>query len=258
MNGNRAALSELVAIAAAAPSEVDVAIAVPATLIVPAVALVPGFAIGGEDVHPADHGAHTGCISAAMLKDAGATFSIVGHSERRTDCRETDGEICRKAHALRRHGLSAILCIGEALAERDAGRAVEVVLNHLTGSLPPDAGSDWISIAYEPVWAIGTGRTPTIAQVEDMHGAIRLKLQELLGAEAGSMRLLYGGSVTQDNAAQLMRADNVDGALVGGASLSAAKFVPIMAAARPTQTSEHASHLLTTRGASHLARGVQL
>ena len=232
MNGDRAALAELVAIAAAgATSTAEVAVAVPATLIAPAVALVPGFAIGAEDVHPADKGAHTGCLSAAMLKEAGASFSIVGHSERRADCHETDAEVKAKAEALHRHGMRAILCVGETLAERDADRAEAVVTAQIAGSLPEGAAADWLAIAYEPVWAIGTGRTPTVADVAAMHGAIRAKLRALIGDEADAMRILYGGSVTAENAADLLHAGDVDGALVGGASLTAAKFVPIIAAA---------------------------
>ena len=232
MNGDRAALAELVAIAAAgATSAAEVAVAVPATLIAPAVALVPGFAIGAEDVHPADKGAHTGCLSAAMLKEAGASFSIVGHSERRADCHETDAEVKAKAEALHRHGMRAILCVGETLAERDADRAEAVVTAQIAGSLPEGAAADWLAIAYEPVWAIGTGRTPTVADVAAMHGAIRAKLRALIGDEADAMRILYGGSVTAENAADLLHAGDVDGALVGGASLTAAKFVPIIAAA---------------------------
>ena len=232
MNGDRAALAELVAIAAAgATSTAEVAVAVPATLIAPAVALVPGFAIGAEDVHPADKGAHTGCLSAAMLKEAGASFSIVGHSERRADCHETDAEVKAKAEALHRHGMRAILCVGETLAERDAGRAEAVVTAQIAGSLPEGAAAEWLAIAYEPVWAIGTGRTPTVADVAAMHGAIRAKLRALIGDEADAMRILYGGSVTAENAADLLHAGDVDGALVGGASLTAAKFVPIIAAA---------------------------
>ena len=232
MNGDLAALAELesIAAAAAAHADVDVAIAVPATLIAPAAARAPGLLIGAEDVHPADKGAHTGCVSTPMIKEAGARFSIVGHSERRADNGETDSDVKAKAEALRRHGLSAILCVGETLAERDAGRAVEVVTGQLAGSLPEGAAAAWLSIAYEPVWAIGTGRTPTVGDVAAMHGAIRVKLGELIGDEAGAMRLLYGGSVTADNAGELLGAGDVDGALVGGASLTAAKFVPIIAA----------------------------
>ncbi|MDB5710071.1 MAG: triose-phosphate isomerase [Sphingomonas bacterium] len=233
MNGDLAALAELDGIAAAAAAHpgVDVAIAVPATLIAPAAARAPTLAIGAEDVHSADKGAHTGCISAPMIGEAGARFSIVGHSERRADNGETDADVKAKAEALRRHGLSAILCVGETLAERDAGRAIEVVTAQLTGSLPEGAAASWLSIAYEPVWAIGTGRTPTVVDVADMHGAIRAKLRELIGDDAEAMRLLYGGSVTADNAGELLEAGDVDGALVGGASLTAAKFVPIIAAA---------------------------
>lgn len=232
MNGDLAALAELDGIAAAAAAHpgIDVAIAVPATLIAPAAARAPGLAIGAEDVHAADRGAHTGCISASMIKEAGASFSIVGHSERRADNGETDADVKAKAEALRRHGLSAILCVGETLAERDAGKAVAVVTTQLAGSLPEGTAAAWLSIAYEPVWAIGTGRTPTVDDVAAMHGAIRAKLRDLIGDDAAAMRLLYGGSVTADNAAQLLNAGNVDGALVGGASLTAAKFVPIIEA----------------------------
>ena len=232
MNGGLAALAELdgIAAAAAASPGVDVAIAVPATLIAPAAARVPGLSIGAQDVHPADKGAHTGCISVALIAEAGARFSIVGHSERRADCHETDAQVKAKAEALRRGGLSAILCVGETLAERDAGQAEAVVTGQLAASLPEGATADWLSIAYEPVWAIGTGRTPTVGDVAAMHGAIRARLRALIGVEADAVRILYGGSVTGDNAAELLGAGDVDGALVGGASLTAAKFVPIVEA----------------------------
>ena len=231
MNGTRAGLAELDAIAAVADDGVDVAIAVPATLIAPAVARVPSLAIGAEDVHAADAGAHTGCVSAAMAKDAGARFSIVGHSERRAGQCETDADVKGKAEACRRHGLSAILCVGEALDEREAGNAERVVTAQIAGSLPDGAAGDWLSIAYEPIWAIGTGRTATAADVSAMHGAIRAKLRAMIGAEAEELRILYGGSVTADNAADLLQAADVDGALVGGASLTAVKFIPIVKAA---------------------------
>ena len=233
MNGDRAALAELDGIAAAAIAApgVDVAVAVPATLIAPAHARVPGLAIGAEDVHAMDKGAHTGCVSAAMVREAGASFTIVGHSERRADCGETDADVKAKAEAARRNGLAAILCVGETLAQRDAGDAEAVATAQLAASLPDGAAADWLSIAYEPVWAIGTGRTPTVADVAAMHGAIRGKLRAMIGAEADAMRLLYGGSVTPDNARELLGAGDVDGALVGGASLTAAKFLPIIAAA---------------------------
>ncbi|MGY4396337.1 triosephosphate isomerase [Sphingomonas sp. UYAg733] len=232
MNGDLAALAELDGIAAAAAANpgVDVAIAVPATLIAAASARGPDLAIGAQDVHAADKGAHTGCISAAMIREAGARFSIVGHSERRADQHESDAEVKAKAEALHRFGLNAILCVGETLEQRDAGQAKAVVTGQLAGSLPDAAGAAWLSIAYEPVWAIGTGRTPTVADVAAMHGAIRTKLRALIGEEADAVRLLYGGSVTGENAMDLLGSGDVDGALVGGASLTAAKFVPIIEA----------------------------
>jgi triosephosphate isomerase len=233
MNGSRAALSELSAIADAAAGHagVDVAVAVPATLIAPAAEVVPSLTIGAEDVHAADQGAHTGCVSAAMVKEAGARFSIVGHSERRADRGERDADVKAKAEALHRHGLHAIVCVGETLDEREAGRAEAVVTAQVAGSLPQGASGEWCAIAYEPVWAIGTGRTPTADDVAAMHGAIRAKLRALIGEEADRVRILYGGSVTPDNARELLHVADVDGALVGGASLTAAKFVPIIAAA---------------------------
>ncbi len=233
MNGDRAALVEVEEIAlAAGHADVDVALALPATLIAAAAERVPGFAIGAEDVHTADKGAHTGCVSAAMVREAGASFTLVGHSERRADSHETNAEVKAKAEAARRHGLAVILCVGETLAERYAGDAEAVVAGQLTASLPDGAAGGWLSIAYEPVWAIGTGRTPTTADVAAMHGTLRATLRGLIGEEADKVRLLYGGSVTGDNAADLLGAGDVDGALVGGASLTAAKFVPILDAAR--------------------------
>ncbi|THD35156.1 MAG: triose-phosphate isomerase [Sphingomonas sp.] len=238
MNGDLAALTELdgIAAAAAANPDVDVAVAVPATLIAPAHARVPGLSIGAEDIHAADKGAHTGCVSAAMVKEAGASFTLVGHSERRADQHETDADVKGKAAAARRNGIAAILCVGETLGERDVGDAEAVVTAQIAGSLPDGAAADWLSIAYEPVWAIGTGRTPTVADIAAMHGAIRTKLRSIIGAEADAMRLLYGGSVTPDNAQELLGASDVDGALVGGASLTAAKFLPIIAAAAKIQS----------------------
>lgn len=231
MNGSLAALAELDAINDAADGGVDVAIAVPATLIHPAAGRAR-FPIGAEDVHGADSGAHTGCVSAPMVKEAGASFSIVGHSERRQGQHESDADVMAKAEALHRHGLTAILCVGETLEQREAGKAEAVVTAQLRASLPDGASGDWLSIAYEPIWAIGTGKVATVADVEAMHAAIRAALAEALGVDqADSIRLLYGGSVTAENAAGLLHAANVDGALVGGASLTAAKFVPIIKAA---------------------------
>lgn len=234
MHGLVAALPEVeaIAIAAAANPGVDVTLCLPATLIAPAVTVAADMPIGGQDCHAADQGAHTGCISAAMLAEAGAALTIVGHSERRADQGESDADVKGKAEAAKRHGLNAILCVGETLDQRDAGRAEAVVTAQLAGSMPEGAAADWLAIAYEPVWAIGTGRTPTEDDVVAMHGAIRAKLAELLGAEtAAAMRVLYGGSVNGANAAALLGCADVDGALVGGASLTAEKFVPIIEAA---------------------------
>jgi triosephosphate isomerase len=233
MNGSLAALAELDAIAAAASDVpgVEVAVAVPATLIASAAQRVPGLAIGAQDVHHGDCGAHTGCVSATMVREVGARFSIVGHSERRADQAETDAHVRGKAEAARAAGLDVILCVGETLEERDAGRAEAVVTAQLAGSLPDGATGDRLAVAYEPIWAIGTGRTPTVADVAAMHGALRAKLRALLGEEAEAIRLLYGGSVNDANATELLGAGDVDGALVGGASLTAAKFVPIIEAA---------------------------
>lgn len=232
MNGNLAALAEIEAIAAAASANagVDVAIGVPATLIMPAAARVPGFAIGGQDCHWNESGAHTGCLSVAMLKEAGASFVIVGHSERRTDNHETSAEIAKKAQAATRGGLMAIICVGETEAERDAGAAVSVVTGQLAESVPAGSKALNTAIAYEPVWAIGTGRTPSADDVAEMHAAIRAQLVSQLGSEGAGVRILYGGSVKASNAQELLHVPDVDGALVGGASLKAADFVPIIEA----------------------------
>jgi len=232
MNGSLAALEELVAIGdtAARHVAVDVVVAVPFTLIAPAATLVPTLAIGAEDVHEADAGAHTGCVSAAMVREAGARFTIAGHSERRADQNETSYDAWGKAAAAHRQGLDVILCCGETEAERDAGRAERVVQAQIEKSVPDDATGDWFTLAYEPRWAIGTGRTPTLEEISSMHAIARSKLRMMIGAEADRVRILYGGSVTGTNAAAILSADDVDGALVGGASLTAAKFVPIIEA----------------------------
>ena len=233
MNGSRAALAELDAIAKAAEAapNVDVAVAVPFTLIAPAVDHAPGLAIGAEDVHENDSGAHTGCVSAGMVKEAGASFTIVGHSERRADQGETSQDAWAKAAAAHRHGLNVILCCGETEAERNAGRAERVVQAQIEKSVPDNADGSWFTLAYEPRWAIGTGRTPTVDEIASIHAIARAKLRMLIGDAADGVRILYGGSVTGENAATLLAVENVDGALVGGASLTAAKFVPIIEAA---------------------------
>ena len=232
MNGSLAGLAELDAIAAAASGDVDVAICPPATLISAAVSRQPSLPVGAQDCHWNASGAHTGCVSVPMLVEAGAKLVIVGHSERRTDNHETDAEVKAKASAAIAGGLVAIVCVGETEVERDAGRAIEIVTGQLRGSVPELGTGETLVVAYEPVWAIGTGRTPTVADVADMHAAIRNCLCQLLGSEGGNVRILYGGSVKPSNASELLHVPDVDGALVGGASLSAADFVPIINAAK--------------------------
>ncbi|WP_375421768.1 triose-phosphate isomerase [uncultured Sphingomonas sp.] len=230
MNGDRASLAELDAIAAAAGAapQVDVGVAVPFTLIAAAAERVPTLAIGAEDVHEADSGAHTGCVSAAMVREAGARFAIVGHSERRADQHETSHDAWAKAAAAHRAGLLVILCCGETEAERNADRAERIVQAQIEKSVPDDADGSWLTLAYEPRWAIGTGRTPTPDDIAAIHAIARAKLRMLIGDRADGIRILYGGSVTGANAASILALENVDGALVGGASLTAAKFVPII------------------------------
>ncbi len=221
MNGSMAALAEIDAIAAAAlPLAVDVAICPPFTLI--AAAGGRGAPVGGQDCHAKASGAYTGCVSADMLVEAGASYCIVGHSERRTDNGETDADVRAKAEAVIAAGMTAIVCVGETLVERDAGDAIAVVKRQLAGSLPGIL--DKTVVAYEPVWAIGTGRTPSAEDVAEIHGEIRAIVGD-------GVRILYGGSVKASNAAELLHVANVDGALVGGASLTAADFVPIIEAA---------------------------
>ena len=233
MNGTSNDLQEISAIAALATqyASVDIAICLPATLIARAASLVPGFAIGGQDCHQQASGAHTGCISAPMLVDAGASLTIIGHSERRADQYETDANICAKAMAAHDAGLKAIVCVGETLTQRDAGKAIEIVLGQLESSLPDEAGGDWLSVAYEPVWAIGTGRIPDESDVAEMHFAIRKHMISRFGSNGEAIRILYGGSMNGENASMLLAISNVDGGLIGGASLGAVKFEPIIDAA---------------------------
>jgi triosephosphate isomerase len=232
MHGLSADLAEIEAIAEASRNfpQVDVALCVPAILIERAARAVPGFPIGGQDVHYADQGAHTGCVSAAMLADAGASLTIVGHSERREAQRESNEEVKAKARAALSCGLRLILCVGESLDMREAGKAVETVIGQLRGSVPDEAG-ETMAIAYEPIWAIGTGKIPTTAEIAEMHAAIRDFLRERFGEAGTRMRILYGGSVKAANAAEIFAVEDVDGALVGGASLKAEDFMPIVAAA---------------------------
>jgi triosephosphate isomerase len=235
MHGTAADLAEVAAVAVRASElvgEVEVALCLPATLIHRATQAVPSFAIGAQDIHMADRGAHTGDICAAMLHDAGATLTIVGHSERRDAHREDDACVRAKAEAGLRSGLRVILCVGESDAEREAGRAVAVVTEQLRASLPREgATADTFAVAYEPIWAIGTGKVPSLEDIAEMHSALRRTLSEQLGEEGGSVRILYGGSVKASNAAEIFGVPDVDGALVGGASLKASDFLPIVEAA---------------------------
>lgn len=237
MNGTGSDLEEIAAIAEGARnlSDVDCALCLPATLIERAARAVPGFAIGGEDVHSAPSGAHTGCISAAMLVDAGAVLTIVGHSERREGQCETDSDVKAKAEAALSAGLQLILCVGESDAVRESGRAIEVVSAQLDASLPPSIDRPGeFAVAYEPIWAIGTGKIPTMGDIAEMHAALRSRLVAAYGEGGCSVRILYGGSVKASNAPDIFAVDDVDGALVGGASLSAEDFLPIVEAAART------------------------
>jgi len=233
MNGSLAGLAELAPIAEAARAAggVDVAICPPFTLIPSAAARSGGLAIGGQDCHWAESGAHTSGVSAAMLKEAGAKSVIVGHSECRAEHGEGDGVVRGKAVAALAQGLQAIVCVGESDAERQAGDHLAVVTSQLQGSLPDDWKDGELVVAYEPIWAIGTGKVATPADVAEMHAAIRAGLVGRYGERGQRVRILYGGSVKADNARELFAVPDVDGALVGGASLTAAAFVPIVEAA---------------------------
>jgi triosephosphate isomerase (TIM) len=238
MNGLRGMLVEARAIDRAAQRypKVQVALAPPGTLIHRMNEMVQNIGVGGQDCHTMDSGAFTGDISAAMLKDAGATFTIVGHSERRATYGETDAIVRAKAESAIAAGLAVIVCVGETEAQRDSGEAESIVTSQVRGSLPGgDEITARLSIAYEPVWAIGTGRVPSVEDVASMHRAIRATLIEILGESGKDVRILYGGSVKPDNAAELLGADEVGGALVGGASLTAESFIGIVDAASPVQ-----------------------
>ncbi|HCQ64349.1 MAG TPA: triose-phosphate isomerase [Rhodobacteraceae bacterium] len=233
MNGTGASLGEIDALKAAhGEPGVDVLICPPATLVARMAAAAEGsaVAVGGQDCHAAANGAHTGDISTAMLVDAGATAVIVGHSERRADHGETDADVCAKALAALGAGLVAVICLGESLDQREGGKTLDVIGTQLAGSLPDGLTGANAVIAYEPIWAIGTGKIPTLEQITEVHDFIRGKLVARFDAEGDAIRVLYGGSVKPSNAAEIFAVANVDGALVGGASLKADDFSPIISA----------------------------
>lgn len=233
MNGSSAALAEVTALLAAHPApNCEMLLCPPATLIAQMAWATKGkpLHVGGQDCHPKTSGAHTGDISAAMLADAGAGHVILGHSERRADHGETDALVRAKTEAAIAAGLIAIVCVGETEGQRDAGTTLDIIGTQLAGSVPDAGTAANLVIAYEPVWAIGTGRTPTLAEIAEVHAFIRARLMERFGAAATEMRLLYGGSVKPSNATEIFAVPHVDGALVGGASLKAADFGAIVAA----------------------------
>jgi len=234
MNGLKSSLAEFEAMregAAAVAAKADLLVCPPAALIAGFADKAKGskLAVGAQDCHPKASGAHTGDLSAEMLADAGAIAIIVGHSERRADHGETDALVRQKAEAAWRAGLTAIVCIGETQAQRDAGQTLDICGGQLAGSVPDGSTSANLVVAYEPVWAIGTGLTPTAKDVEQVHQFIRGVLTDRFKAEGTKIRILYGGSVKPSNAAELMAVANVNGALVGGASLKAVDFLAIAA-----------------------------
>jgi triosephosphate isomerase len=233
MNGTQSSLAEVTALLAAHPAPTcEMLLCPPATLLTAMAGLAKGSAlqIGGQDCHPKGSGAHTGDISAAMLADAGAAYVILGHSERRSDHGETDALVRAKAEAALAAGLVAVVCIGETEGQRDAGQTLDVIGTQVDGSIPLTGTAATLVLAYEPVWAIGTGRTPTLAEIAEVHAFLRARLRALIGAEADGVRILYGGSVKPSNAVEIFAVPHVDGALVGGASLKAADFGAIVAA----------------------------
>lgn len=232
MNGTLAALAEIEALLLAHPEPgCEVLICPPATLLYPMAAKAGGgaLAIGGQDCHAKDSGAHTGDISAAQLRDAGAEYVILGHSERRADHGERDADVAAKTVTAHQAGLKTIICVGETEAQRDAGETLSVIAAQLAGSVPDCATEENTVIAYEPVWAIGTGRTPTNDQIAEVHALMRARLVDRF-QDGDGFRLLYGGSVKPSNATEIFAIANVDGALVGGASLKAADFGGIISA----------------------------
>jgi len=233
MNGLRASLAEFEAMLAGAAkvaARAELLVCPPATLIASLAETARGskaLAVGAQDCHPKPSGAHTGDISAEMLADAGASAVIVGHSERRADHGESDVLVRQKAEAAWRAGLTAIVCIGETQKQRDAGQTLDICRGQLSLSLPEQASAGNLVVAYEPVWAIGTGLTPTVEDVEQVHGVIREFLVTRFKGEGSRIRILYGGSVKPSNATELMAVANVNGALIGGASLKASDFLAI-------------------------------
>jgi triosephosphate isomerase (TIM) len=238
MHGLSGSLAEIDAMRRAADAGeaglAELLVCPPATLLAQAAWRIKGgeLSLGAQDCHPLASGAFTGDISAPMLKDAGATYVIVGHSERRTLHHETDALVRVKVEAALGAGLVPIVCVGETKTERESGEAMTIVPRQILGSLPPDGAPESLVVAYEPIWAIGTGLIPTPADVAEMHLVIRTLLGEMYGAQGLRMRLLYGGSVKPTNCGELLTLDNVDGALVGGASLRATEFLAIAAAYR--------------------------
>lgn len=237
MNGLKAALSEVEAVkngVGEGVEGVDTLLCLPATLIAAAAEKAAGSAlsIGGETCHIAESGAHTGDISAEMLADAGATYVIVGHSERRADHHESDLTVQSQARAAARAGIVPIICIGETLEEREAGQTVSRMTSQLDGSVPSDANPAKLVIAYEPIWAIGTGKVASTDQIGEVHGAIRAWLVEKFGSEGEQVSILYGGSMKPGNAAEILAVEHVNGGLIGGASLKAADFLSIYTSAK--------------------------
>ncbi len=238
MNGHKAALAEAIAVKAALQPDggpVDIMICPPTTLVMVLAEVMKGsrVQVGGQDCHAAKSGAYTGDVAAAMLRDAGANAVIIGHSERRMGHGERDQDVRMKVAAAHAAGLAAIVCVGETGGERAAGLTHVVVQRQLAGSLPDAANAANTLVAYEPVWAIGTGLTPTVGDVAAVHATIRSALTARFGGSATQMKLLYGGSVKAANARELMGIPDVNGALVGGASLKAADFLGIIAAFDP-------------------------
>jgi len=236
MNGMKASTAEFDAMlngAAEVAGKADLLVCPPATLIAAFAEKARGrkVAVGAQDCHPKASGAHTGDIAAEMLADAGASAIIVGHSERRQYHGETDAIVAAKARATWRAGVMAIICVGETESERMDGEALKVVSRQIDGSVPEGATASNTAVAYEPVWAIGTGKTPTSMEIVEMHAHIQKKLADRLGQAAGGVRILYGGSVKPSNAAEILKLENVNGALVGGASLKAVDFLTIIEAA---------------------------